>query len=302
MNIIFMGTSDFAVPSLQVLIKNNFDIIAVYTQPPRPAGRGKKLKISSVGKCAIENNLKLLYPENFSSPSEIEFFKSLQPDLVIVIAYGLILPNILLNFAKIGFFNVHASLLPRWRGAAPIQRALLAGDKEIGVSIIKLEPSLDTGPIVLKSPLMIESVDNAGSLHNKLSIIGANLTHQLLNNIINLNYQVQDTVGVTYAKKIEKSELKIDWCDDAQTIIKKIKAFSPSPGAWFFFGGERIKILDCNVLKGKGKPGLVLDHCFQIACGNGSIIPTIFQRPGKVALTSDEFLKGYKVPVGETLK
>ncbi|PQM61110.1 MAG: methionyl-tRNA formyltransferase [Rhodobacteraceae bacterium] len=301
MRVIFMGTSSFGVPTLQALIDNNCKVVGVYTQPPRPAGRGKKLRMSPIGLFAQKHDLKLRFPEDFSSSFEISEFESLQPDIVIVVAYGLILPKKLLTISKFKFFNIHASLLPRWRGAAPIQRALLAGDKKTGISIIELEPSLDTGPIVLQRYLAIESYDNMGTIYEKLSHIGANLIGELFKTIQTPSFVAQGSEGVKYAKKIEKSETQIDWCNGARAIDCKVRAFSPSPGAWFALEGERIKILACQVSNGAGDPGVVLDEYFQVACGNGSIFPTVLQRAGKSPLNATEFLRGYKAPVGVTL-
>ena len=222
--------------------------------------------------------------------------------MVLVVSYGLILPEQLLSIARDGFFNVHASILPRWRGAAPIQRAILANDKRTGVCIIKLESTLDTGPIVLENHLEIGIFENAGSLQHKLSLIGAKLAYELCINIGSLKYRTQDTDGITYAKKIHKNETQIDWSNNAEYVHRQIRAFSPSPGAWFNCGGERIKILESKLLKSEGEAGRVLDHYFQVACKNGSILPTILQRSGKSALNAEEFLRGYTAPVGEILR
>ena len=302
MKIVFMGTSDFALPSLKVLVESDMDVVGVYTQPPRRGGRGKRMQMSPIGRFATEQKLKLFYPENFSKASEISLMEKLEPDLVLVAAYGLILPKELLSVAKKGFFNIHASILPRWRGAAPIQRAILADDKITGVSIIKLEPTLDTGPIVLENHLQIEYLDNAGSLQSKLSLIGAKLAYELCINIGKLNYRSQAKKGITYAKKIDKIETQIDWSSDAKEVHCQIRAFSPIPGAWFHCFGERIKILKSAELKSKADPGLILDADFQIACGNGSILPLVLQRAGKSPLSAKEFLRGYSVPVGKILK
>ena len=301
MNIIFMGTSNFALPTLKALVENNVNVVAVYTQPPRPAGRGKKLKISPVGQFAVNQKIKLFYPKNFTEHKDICNFQHLTSDLVIVVAYGLLLPERLLATSKVGFFNVHASILPRWRGAAPIQRALLSGDSETGVCIIKLEPSLDTGPIVFEKRVKITRVDNAGSLHEKLSFIGAELTKELCKNHNNLMYIQQETKGVTYAKKIEKQETRIDWDVSARLVDFKIRAFSPAPGAWFELGGERIKILESNVAEGIGLPGQIIDNSFQVACRTGSIFPTVMQRPGKCPLNREDFLRGYSVSPGVSI-
>ena len=298
MKIIFMGTSSFAVPALKTLLENKFNVVAVYTQPPRPAGRGKKIKMSPIGEFAIEKKIKLFYPENFTDRDDVNNFQSLEATLVVVVAYGLLIPEELLISAKIGFFNIHASILPRWRGAAPIQRALLMGDCETGVCVIKLETSLDTGPIVFEKRLKIIGVDNAGSLHEKLSLIGAELTNELCRNTNDLKYYKQANIGVTYAKKIEKHETRINWDLSASSVALQIRAFSPAPGAWFELDGERIKILESRLADGTGVPGEVIDCHFQVACKIGSIFPTILQRPGKSPLNKEEFLRGYKVPQG----
>ena len=301
MKAVFMGTSSFAIPCLQALLDNKLEVLAVYTQPPRRAGRGKKIRLSPVGHFAVENNLELLYPKNFLDPYDIQVMKTLKPDVVLVVAYGLILPEQLLAVSKIGFFNVHASILPRWRGAAPIQRALLSDDKKTGVSIMKLEKGLDSGPIVFVQDLKIKSTDNAGLLHEKLSLIGADLSHKLCKNVHRLKPKRQNKEGVTYARKIEKSETQIDWANGANFVDRQIRAFSPTPGAWFDFGGERIKILECEIGNGEGPPGFVLDNHFQVACGTGSIFPTVLQRAGKLPNAVEVFRRGYKIPIGMTI-
>jgi methionyl-tRNA formyltransferase len=273
----------------------------VYTQPPRPAGRGKKIKISPIGQFARENKIDVFHPENFSSDNDINDFQSLNADLVFVIAYGLLLPQELLKAAKIGFFNVHASILPRWRGAAPIQRALLSGDIETGVCIIKLEASLDTGPIVFKRRLKIKKDDNTGSLHERLSYVGAELAHELCRNFNSLQYITQETQGVTYARKIQKIETWINWDVSASSVDRQIRAFAPVPGAWFQLDGERIKILESRVGDGIGVPGQIIDSHLQVACKIGSIFPTILQRSGRSPLSKEEFLRGYKVSPGMSL-
>ena len=301
MKIVFMGTSRFALPTLRTLVENNFNVVAVYTQPPRPSGRGKKIKISLIGQFAIEKKIKVFYPKNFTDNDDIDEFQRLEADLVVVVAYGLILPEQLLAFAKIGFFNIHASILPRWRGAAPIQRALLVGDTETGICIIKLEPSLDTGPIVFERRLKITSSDNAGSLHEKLSSMGAELTQELCRNHNKLEYIKQETKGITYASKVEKHETRINWNVNAWSVARQIRAFSPTPGAWFELGGERIKILESCVAEGKGEPGQIIDTYFQVACKVGSIFPMVLQRQGRSPLSREDFLRGYKILPSVTL-
>ena len=296
-----MGTSSFAVPTLRMLIENDFELTAVYTQPPRPAGRGKKTKIGPVGQFANEKSIKVVYPKNFTNSTDIDFFKRLEPDLVIVVAYGLLLPEQLLRTAKIGFFNIHASLLPRWRGAAPIERAILSGDRETGVCLISLEPSLDTGPIIYERRVEILETDNAGSLYERLSLIGATLTKKLCKSHNALSYNNQKTQGITYAKKIEKSETRINWNVSAQSLDLQIRAFSPNLGAWFELEGERIKILKAQVSDGVGLPGHIIDNYFQVACKKGSIFPLVLQRPGRLPLAAEDFLRGYKVSVGMVL-
>ena len=298
MKIIFMGTTNFALKILEKLINNGCEVVAVYTQPPRPAGRGKKVNIGPVGNFAIQNKMNLLYPSNFANSIEIEKFENFEADLVIVSAYGLILPANLLLLSKLGFFNVHASLLPRWRGAAPIQRALLAGDKETGICVIKLEPTLDTGPIVLKESLQIFSEDNAGSLHDKLANLGADLTVKLCRNVNCVKLQKQADLGILYAKKIEKNETRIDWNTSSANVRNRIRAFSPAPGAWFDLNGERIKILEAALGDSGGKIGLVTTKPFQIVCKMGSVRPTILQRPGRTPVPVEDFLRGYQISGG----
>ena len=301
MKIVFMGTSSFAIPVLSMLVERDYNVIAVYTQPPRPAGRGKKTYIGPLGQYGIDNNIPTLHPENFSQTADLDKFKNLNADLVIVVSYGLILPSKLLKLAKIGFFNVHASLLPRWRGAAPIQRALLAGDRETGICVIKLETSLDTGPIVFREVLKISETDSALKLHDKLSDIGANLTIKLCNHASSIKYEDQAKEGITYAKKINKSETRIDWSMDAQEINLQIRAFSPKPGAWFEINGERIKILESAVGTTQERAGFVIGQYLEIACKFGSIHPKILQRAGKSPMLVDDFLRGYPISEGVIL-
>ena len=293
-----MGTADFAVTSLERMVEAELNIVAVYTQPPRPAGRGQKLRMSPVGIFAKKNRMKLLTPLNFSTASDLQTFKSLKADVVFVIAYGLILPSRLLKLAQVGFFNLHASLLPRWRGAAPIQRAILAGDKKSGVCLIKIEPSLDTGPIALRESLTISAGDDAGSLHKKLSILGADLTLNFCNSLDEITYEKQSKKGITYAKKVEKHETRIDWSLSAEEVFNAVRAFSPYPGAWFVLNGERIKLLKCSISNTHAPAGLVSTKPFEIACKTGSIQLELVQRAGKTPVNAEEFLRGYQISDG----
>lgn len=300
MKIIFMGTTNFALAILKKVVNNGYNVVAVYTQPPRPAGRGKNIQLGPVGKFAEQSKMQLRYPSHFSDSNEVEKFQNFNADLVLVAAYGLILPQNILESAKLGFFNIHASLLPRWRGAAPIQRALLAGDSETGISLIRLVTDLDAGPIVLQQSLKISYKDNAGMVHDKLSEIGAGLTLKLCANYDQMEFQDQCNSGISYARKIKKCETKIDWNSSAVDVMNKVRAFSPSPGAWFELNGERIKIFKCTVLDLGGPIGHLSLGPLRINCKTGSIKPLLLQRAGRNVVTADDFLRGYKRLDGKT--
>ena len=301
MKLVFMGTPNFSVPALKALAQSNHQICAVYSQPPRPAGRGKKLRLSDVHKEALDLGLTIHNPTNFKSDKDRTIFRKLKADIAIVVAYGLILPNQILSAPKFGCLNIHASLLPRWRGAAPIQRAIMEGDDETGVCIMKMEEGLDTGPILSSRKIQIKENDNAKILSERLSLVGSKLIVEVLDALSEFKAYSQSAAGVTYARKIEKSETKIDWSLPAKTINRKIRALSPFPGAWTEINGERIKLLASKVINKENEPGMVLDKGFSIACGQKAVEITEAQRPGKSAQKSDVFLRGFRLQEGSKL-
>jgi methionyl-tRNA formyltransferase len=301
MKLVFMGTPNFSVPALKALAQSNHQICAVYSQPPRPAGRGKKLRLSDVHKEALDLGLTVHNPTSFKSDKDRTIFRKLKADIAIVVAYGLILPNQILSAPKFGCLNIHASLLPRWRGAAPIQRAIMEGDDETGVCIMKMEEGLDTGPVLSSRKIQIKENDNAKILSERLSLVGSKLIVEVLDALSEFKAYSQSAAGVTYARKIEKSETKIDWSLPAKTINRKIRALSPFPGAWTEINGERIKLLASKVINKENEPGMVLDNGFSIACGQKAVEITEAQRPGKSAQKSDVFLRGFRLQEGSKL-
>ena len=301
MKLVFMGTPNFSVPALQALNESSHQICAVYSQPPRPAGRGKKLKLSEVHREAVDMNLTVHHPENFKSEKDQIIFRNLNADVAVVVAYGLLLPKPVLLSPKLGCVNIHASLLPRWRGAAPIQRAIMDGDDETGVCIMKMNEGLDTGPILSSTKIQILENDTSKVLSKRLSLEGAKLIVKVLDSFSSHSAQAQPTKGITYAKKIDKSEAKIDWSLSAETIDRKIRALSPFPGAWTEINGERVKLLASKVIDKENEPGIVLDKGFSIACGQKAVEITEAQRPGKSAQNSDVFLRGFKLQQGSKL-
>ena len=301
MKLVFMGTPNFSVPALKALAQSNHQICAVYSQPPRPAGRGKKLRLSDVHKEALDLGLTVHNPTSFKSDKDRTIFRKLKADIAIVVAYGLILPNQILSAPKFGCLNIHASLLPRWRGAAPIQRAIMEGDDETGVCIMKMEEGLDTGPVLSSRKIQIKENDNAKILSERLSLVGSKLIVEVLDALSEFKAYSQSAAGVTYARKIQKSETKIDWSLPAKTINQKIRALSPFPGAWTEINGERIKLLASKVINKENEPGMVLDKGFSIACGQKAVEITEAQRPGKSAQKSDIFLRGFRLQKGSKL-
>ena len=301
MKLVFMGTPNFSVPALKALAQSNHQICAVYSQPPRPAGRGKKLRLSDVHKEALDLGLTVHNPTSFKSDKDRTIFRKLKADIAIVVAYGLILPNQILSAPKFGCLNIHASLLPRWRGAAPIQRAIMEGDDETGVCIMKMEEGLDTGPVLSSRKIQIKENDNAKILSERLSLVGSKLIVEVLDALSEFKAYSQSAAGVTYARKIEKSETKIDWSLPAKTINRKIRALSPFPGAWTEINGERIKLLASKVINKENEPGMILDKGFSIACGQKAVEKTEAQRPGKSAQKSDVFLRGFRLQKGSKL-
>ncbi len=306
LRIIFMGTPDFAANSLSEIIKSEHDVVAVYSQPARPAGRNKKLQKSAVQQLAEQSNIKTLTPLNFKQNEDIEQFIALKADVAIIVAYGLLLPKIILDAPKYGCLNLHGSLLPRWRGAAPIQRAIMAGDKKTGLMVMQMDEGLDTGSVALSKVIKIKKNMLAGELHDEMKIAGAKLLIKALNRLEKnkLEFLEQSKDGIIYAKKIKKSESKINWQLSAKQIINNIRGLSPFPGAWFEFDIKdkpaskpvRVKILSAIKVKLpkniKANPGEVLDDDFTIACGKNAIRPILLQRAGKSTMGVDEFLRG----------
>lgn len=298
-NILFMGTSSFAVPILKELVNLNQNITKVFTSPPKKANRGMKNSFSSVAKCAEELSLPLEYPENLKDNAVINSIKKLHLDMIIVIAYGFIIPKEILSLPKYGCFNLHGSLLPRWRGAAPIQRAIIESDNLTGITFIKINEGLDTGDIMLKESIEIEETDNYMSLSNKLSKLGSNSISTFLSSFENeLFLEKQNDDEAIYAEKVTKLETRIDWKESADLIFRRINAYNPVPGAWFIMNGKRIKIMRAEIYEENGKPGEVLNDNFKIACGKNSIIPTILKKEGKNETDINSFLRGIKIQSG----
>jgi len=301
MRIIFMGTPDFAVPALDALVAAGHDIVAVYSQPPRPAGRGKAPRPSPVHARAEALGLAARTPVSLRDPAEQAAFATLDADIAVVAAYGLILPKPILAAPRLGCLNIHASLLPSWRGAAPIQRAILAGDRETGVTIMQMEAGLDTGPMLARATTAVD-VKTAGELTAELAGKGAQLMVEVLADLPAYPPEPQPVDGVTYAAKIDKAESRIDFSRPAIEVERQIRAFNPAPGAWVAFGEERIKILVADIELQSGAAGTVLDDQFLIACGSGSIRPTLVQRAGKGAMATVEMLRGFAIATGTRLE
>lgn len=301
MRVIFMGTPDFSVPVLRALISKH-EVVCVYTQPPRPAGRGQKLTPSAVQKEAESHGIMVRYPVSLKSQTEQNLFEMLKADVAVVCAYGLILPQPILNACPKGCINVHASLLPRWRGAAPIQRAIMSGDDKSGVTIMQMEAGLDTGDMLLSESTPITDETTAGQLHDKLSEIGAKLILKVLDKMPTPVAQPFD--GVTYAHKITKEDCVIDWNKPAATISAQIRGLSPYPKAFFTYNGEDIKVLNAKVLPIATKEviGTILDDNLTVACGLGTVLQLDeLQRPGKAVVAREAFLRGYPIKKGERL-
>ncbi|MEX0367735.1 MAG: methionyl-tRNA formyltransferase [Ruegeria sp.] len=301
MRLIFMGTPDFSVPALQALHDAGHDIACVYTQPPRPAGRGKKDRPSPVHTRADALGLPVRHPTSLRNDAAQADFAVLQADIAVVVAYGLILPQPILDAPTHGCLNIHASLLPRWRGAAPIHRAIMAGDTETGVCIMQMEAGLDTGPVLMREATAIHPTETTADLHDRLSDMGARLIVKTLDTLPDLTAQPQPEQGVTYAHKIDKAEAAIDWSGDATDVDRQVRGLSPFPGAWFDHDGTRIKVLGSELADGTGGPGTVLDDHLTVACGTGAVRLTRLQRAGKGAQDADIFLRGTALPKGTKL-
>ncbi|WP_171238801.1 methionyl-tRNA formyltransferase [Ruegeria sp. HKCCA5763] len=301
MRVIFMGTPDFSVPVLDALVEAGHEIAAVYCQPPRPAGRGKKDRPTPVHARAEALGLLVRHPVSLKSAEEQDAFAALNADVAVVVAYGLILPQTVLDAPKHGCLNIHASLLPRWRGAAPIHRAIMSGDAETGICIMQMEAGLDTGPVLLRQATEIESEETTAQLHDRLSILGAVLIVDALAKLPDLVPEPQPESGVTYAAKIDKSEARIDWSRPSVEVDRKIRGLSPFPGAWTEMDGERIKLLASRLAEGQGAPGEVLNQDLHVACGQGAVELLRLQRAGKGAQDRETFLRGWAIPTGTRL-
>ena len=303
LNIVFMGTPEFSVPTLDALIKNKFNIVKVYTQPPKKSKRGQKINPSPVEEYCKTSKISFRNPLTLNSTEEFESFRDLNINLAVVVAYGQIIPTNYLKIAKFGFINVHASLLPRWRGAAPIQRAIMNGDKKTGISIMKIEEKLDSGPILATKELEFDQSVTCGEIEKKLSLMGANLLIESLKIIKsgNAKFVDQNHSLATYAKKINKGETKINWNLSTNKVLGHIHGLSPNPGAWFEYENERFKILRAKICAKNGKPGLVLDENLTVGCGSASIQILELQRQGKNKQTTKEFLLGKKINKGSML-
>ncbi len=297
-----MGTPDFSVPALEALAEAH-EIIAVYTQPPRPAGRGKQPRPSPVQARAEALGLPVRHPASLKGTEAQADFAALQADVAVVVAYGLILPQPVLDAPHHGCLNIHASLLPRWRGAAPIHRAVMAGDAETGVCIMQMEEGLDTGPVLLREATPIGPEDTTGDLHDRLSAMGARLIVDALARLAELTPIPQPDDGVTYSAKIDKAEARVDWSRPASQVDAHIRGLSPFPGAWVDIAGERIKLLGSRVAAGQGTPGTVLEagQRLIIACGTGAVEITLAQRGGRRAMAADELLRGLPLQPGTAL-
>ncbi|MCB1484014.1 MAG: methionyl-tRNA formyltransferase [Hyphomicrobiaceae bacterium] len=306
LRIVFMGTPQFSVPVLEAIVAAGHNVVGVYTQPPRPAGRGMAEQKSPVHVAAQSHGIGVSTPRNFKAAEDREAFAALKADAAVVVAYGLLLPKEVLDAPRLGCFNVHASRLPRWRGAAPIQRAIMAGDKETAVMVMRMEEGLDTGPICLSASIPIGPQTTAGTLHDELSAAGAPLMVEALKRLEagTLTETPQPVVGVTYAAKIDKREARIDFARPANLVAVHIRGLSPFPGAWLELAGktpERLKVLNAEEVPGTGTPGEVIGDDLTIACTDGAVRLTRVQRAGKKPVSAEEFLRGFTLPVGTRL-
>jgi methionyl-tRNA formyltransferase len=300
MRIVFMGTPEFAVPTLDALLAAGHEVAAVYCQPPRPAGRGKAPRPSPVQQRAEAAGVEVRTPLTLRGPAEQEAFRALEAEVAVVAAYGLILPQPILEAPYWGCLNVHASLLPRWRGAAPIQRAILAGDRQTGVTIMQMDRGLDTGPMLASWPTRTER-KTAGELTEELAVIGAETMVSVLANLGRIGPRPQREEQATYAPKIEKHEAKLDFSRTGAEAERQVRAFNPWPGAFFEHEGERVKVLRADVSDRSAEPGTVLDERLAIACAEGALVPTLVQRAGRAPMAAEEMLRGFAIPRGTRL-
>jgi len=321
MRIIFMGSPDFAVPTLDALVEAGHEVVAAYTQPPRPAGRGKGERPTAVDERAGELGIEVRSPKSLRGGADQEAFAELEADVAVVAAYGLILPQPILDAPMLGCLNVHASLLPRWRGAAPVQRAIMAGDEVTGVTIMQMEAGLDTGPMLLKGAVEIAD-KNTAQLTEELAKLGAAMMVEVLTDLPSFEPLPQPEEGVTYAAKIKKEEARIDWSRSSAELVRQVQGLAPFPGAWFEVNGERIKILAAEVValsrhsrasgnpdstfdslgpRLRGNDGLVVDDRLLISCGEDALRPAVLQRAGRAQMSPEELLRGFAIPKGTVL-
>jgi methionyl-tRNA formyltransferase len=303
LSLVFMGTPDFAVPTLVELIGAGHDIRAVYTRAPRPAGRGMAEQLSPVHKVAAAHGIPVRTPKTLKGETALAEITADQPEVIVVVAYGMILPQAILDVPDLGCLNLHASLLPRWRGAAPIQRAVMAGDAETGVMVMKMEAGLDTGPVGMAERIAIAPNATSADLHDRLSVLGADLMHRALGALERggLNFRAQSETGVTYAAKIEKAEARITFSVPAREVHNRIRGLSPFPGAWCEMAGERVKLLRSEIVDGDGAAGEVLDAALTIACSEGAVRLVEVQRAGGKPMSAEAFLRGVKLSPGTVL-
>jgi methionyl-tRNA formyltransferase len=307
LRIVFMGTPDFSVPTLAEILGAGHEVVAAYAQPPRPAGRGMAEQKSPVHRFAESVGIEVRTPASLKGAPEQQAVADLEADAAVVVAYGLLLPLAVLNAPRLGCFNLHASKLPRWRGAAPIQRAIMAGDTETAAAVMRMEKGLDTGPVCLAEPVAIGPDMTAGELHDLLAARGASLMVRALGALErgSLDCVPQDAVGVTYATKIDKAEARIDFARSAREVHNRVRGLSPFPGAWFEIGeerGERIKVLRSELAEGRGFPGEVLDDRLTVACSEGAVRLVELQRAGKKPMAAGELLRGFPLPPGARLQ
>ncbi len=295
MRVVFMGTPEFSVTALEALAAAGHEIVAVYSQPPRKSGRGQKLRPSPVHQLAQTSGWPIFTPVNFCDPADVVAFAGHDADIAVVVAYGLILPQALLDLPKLGCLNIHASLLPRWRGAAPIHRAIMAGDQKTGVCIMQMDSGLDTGPVRVRRSLEIGVTETTTQLHDRLAVMGAESVVDVLADLAGHACVPQIEDGLSYATKIQKSEARIDWNRSAVEIDRQIRGLSPFPGAWCVMNEQRVKVLASCLSDGTGAPGQVL-QASEIACGNGSVILTTLQPAGKTAQIAAVFFQGHCLP------
>jgi methionyl-tRNA formyltransferase len=303
MRVVFMGTPDFAVPALVELAGRGHEVVAVYTRAPAQAGRGMAERRSPVHEAALKLGAPVLHPASLKSEDAAEEFRAHGADVAVVVAYGLLLPQPILDAPRFGALNIHASLLPRWRGAAPINRAIMAGDAATGVTIMRMDPGLDTGPVALAERVVIAPDATAGDLHDRLATLGADLMAHALAALERgaLEFKPQPAQGATYAKKIENAETRIDWSQPWKKVHDHVRGLSPFPGAWFEFGGARVKAIRSTRGEGGGSPGAVVDDRLTIACGEGAVRLLEVQRAGARPMRAEDFLRGTPVVPGTVL-